>query len=90
VVIEVPANKVKLMVGPGGERIKLIQRKSKCRVQARARPAHADSSRSVSGRDGVRARRVPRQLLGDAPARTSCVLHGRLRAATFGSQHASS
>lgn len=37
-VIEVPANKVKLMVGPGGERIKLIQRKSKCRVQARAVP----------------------------------------------------
>jgi len=43
-VIEVPANKVKLMVGPGGERIKLIQRKSKCRVQARRRPAHADVS----------------------------------------------
>ena len=44
VVIEVPANKVKLMVGPGGERIKLIQRKSKARIQVRLRPARADAS----------------------------------------------
>ncbi len=38
-VIELPANKIKLMVGAGGERIKLIQRKSKCRIQARPRTA---------------------------------------------------
>ena len=38
-VIELPANKIKLMVGAGGERIKLIQRKSKCRIQARPRAA---------------------------------------------------
>jgi hypothetical protein len=31
--IEVPANKVKLVIGAGGEKIKWIQRKSKCRVQ---------------------------------------------------------
>ncbi|KAK9835168.1 hypothetical protein WJX81_002811 [Elliptochloris bilobata] len=34
-VVEIPANKIKLMVGPGGERIKLIQRKSKCRIQVK-------------------------------------------------------
>ena len=32
-VIHVPINKVKLVVGPGGEKIKHIQRKSKCRLQ---------------------------------------------------------
>ncbi len=32
---QLPAHKVKLMIGPGGEKIKWIQRKSKCRVQAR-------------------------------------------------------
>ncbi len=31
--IQIPANKVKLMIGPGGEKIKEIQKKSKCRVQ---------------------------------------------------------
>ncbi|PNH00179.1 hypothetical protein TSOC_014012, partial [Tetrabaena socialis] len=31
--IQIPSNKVKLMVGPGGEKIKEIQKKSKCRVQ---------------------------------------------------------
>ena len=31
--IEVPTNKVKIVMGVGGERIKLIQKKSKCRVQ---------------------------------------------------------
>ncbi len=30
---QIPSNKVKLMVGPGGEKIKEIQKKSKCRVQ---------------------------------------------------------
>ena len=34
-VIEVPTTKVKLIVGQGGENIKLIQKKSKCRLQAR-------------------------------------------------------
>ena len=33
-VLEVPLKKVKLVVGPGGERIKLIERKSKARLQA--------------------------------------------------------
>ena len=33
--IEVPEHKVKLIVGPGGEKIKFIQRKSKCRIQVR-------------------------------------------------------
>lgn len=33
IVLEVPLKKVKLVVGPGGERIKLIERKSKARVQ---------------------------------------------------------
>ena len=32
-VMEVPLKKVKLIVGPGGERIKLIERKSKARLQ---------------------------------------------------------
>jgi hypothetical protein len=32
-VVEVPLKKVKLIVGPGGERIKLIERKSKARLQ---------------------------------------------------------
>ena len=32
---QVPAHKVKLFVGAGGEKIKWIQRKSKCRVQVR-------------------------------------------------------
>ncbi len=31
--LQVPAHKVKLFVGAGGEKIKWIQRKSKCRVQ---------------------------------------------------------
>ena len=33
-VLEVPLKKVKLVIGPGGERIKLIERKSKARLQA--------------------------------------------------------
>jgi hypothetical protein len=33
--LQVPAHKVKLFVGAGGEKIKWIQRKSKCRVQVR-------------------------------------------------------
>ena len=33
VVLEVPLKKVKLVVGPGGERIKVIERKSKARLQ---------------------------------------------------------
>lgn len=32
-VIEVPQKKVKLIVGPGGEKIKVIERKSKARLQ---------------------------------------------------------
>ena len=32
-VLEVPVKKVKLVVGPGGERIKVIERKSKARLQ---------------------------------------------------------
>lgn len=31
---EIPAHKVKLMIGAGGEKIKFIQRKTKCRIQA--------------------------------------------------------
>lgn len=31
--IQVPEHKVKLIVGPGGEKIKHIQRKSKCQIQ---------------------------------------------------------
>jgi hypothetical protein len=31
--IEIPANKFKLVIGPGGEKIKEIERKSKCRIQ---------------------------------------------------------
>ena len=30
---EIPAHKVKLMIGAGGEKIKHIQRKTKCRIQ---------------------------------------------------------
>ncbi|GLI64258.1 hypothetical protein VaNZ11_007460 [Volvox africanus] len=33
--IQIPSNKVKLMIGPGGEKIKEIQRKSKCRIQVK-------------------------------------------------------
>ena len=33
VVLEVPVKKVKLVVGPGGEKIKVIERKSKARLQ---------------------------------------------------------
>ena len=33
VVLEVPIKKVKLVVGPGGEKIKVIERKSKARLQ---------------------------------------------------------
>lgn len=29
----IPAHKVKLMIGAGGEKIKFIQRKTKCRIQ---------------------------------------------------------
>ncbi len=32
-VLEVPVKKVKLVVGPGGEKIKVIERKSKARLQ---------------------------------------------------------
>ena len=31
--IQIPEHKVKLVVGPGGEKIKFIQKKSKCRLQ---------------------------------------------------------
>lgn len=33
--IQIPANKVKLMIGPGGTKIGEIQKKSKARVQVR-------------------------------------------------------
>ncbi len=36
--VQVPEHKVKLVVGPGGEKIKHIQRKSKCRLQVRILP----------------------------------------------------
>ena len=43
-VLEVPLRKVKLVVGPGGDRIRLIERKSKARLQAcsllRVMPMH--------------------------------------------------
>jgi polyribonucleotide nucleotidyltransferase len=32
---EIPAHKVKLMIGAGGEKIKLIQRRTKARIQVR-------------------------------------------------------
>ena len=38
-VLQIPARKVKLMVGAGGEKIKWIQKKTKCRVQVSRRPA---------------------------------------------------
>lgn len=34
--LQLPANKVKYMVGQGGDKIKYIQRKTKCRIQVRA------------------------------------------------------
>ncbi|KAL3162884.1 hypothetical protein ABBQ32_009333 [Trebouxia sp. C0010 RCD-2024] len=34
-VLQLPANKVKYMVGQGGDKIKYIQRKTKCRIQVR-------------------------------------------------------
>ena len=43
-VMEVPLKKVKLIVGPGGERIKLIERKSKARLQASRPHLHAHVS----------------------------------------------
>ena len=33
--IQIPAHKVKLVVGAGGEKIKFIQKKTKCRIQVR-------------------------------------------------------
>lgn len=36
--IQIPEHKVKLVVGPGGDKIKYIQRKSKCRLQVRSLP----------------------------------------------------
>lgn len=33
--LQLPANKVKYMVGQGGDKIKYIQRKTKCRIQVR-------------------------------------------------------
>ena len=37
--LQLPANKVKYMVGQGGDKIKYIQRKTKCRIQVRT-PGH--------------------------------------------------
>lgn len=31
--LQIPANKIKYMVGQGGDKIKYIQRKTKCRIQ---------------------------------------------------------
>lgn len=31
--IEIPANKLKSVIGPGGETIKMIEKKTKCRIQ---------------------------------------------------------
>lgn len=31
--LQIPENKLKLVIGPGGERIKMMERKSKCRIQ---------------------------------------------------------
>ena len=36
--LQLPANKVKYMVGQGGDKIKYIQRKTKCRVQVHGSP----------------------------------------------------
>lgn len=40
-VIEIPLKKVKLVVGPGGEKIKLIEKKSKARLQVSLPQTHA-------------------------------------------------
>ena len=45
VVLEVPLKKVKLVVGPGGERIKVIERKSKARLQVCAARCQSSGQR---------------------------------------------
>jgi hypothetical protein len=55
--MQIPAHKVKLVVGAGGEKIKFIQKKSKCRIQVsrvvgcavlcRAMPCRAVPCRAV-------------------------------------------
>lgn len=55
---QIPSHKVKLVVGPGGEKIKWIQKKSKCRIQVRAqrlRVAAGAAWRRVQGHPNVRA-----------------------------------
>ena len=45
--IQVPEHKVKLIVGPGGEKIKYIQRKSKCQIQVTSPTAKTKSSKKT-------------------------------------------
>lgn len=75
-VIELPANKIKLMVGAGGERIKLIQRKSKCRIQARPRTA----SGVTQCADGMTRKTVTCFGSGILMCFQVCVLKGHVRA----------
>jgi hypothetical protein len=46
--LQIPENKLKLVIGPGGERIKMIERQSKCRIQ------HAKASADLNRGFGVK------------------------------------
>ena len=48
--IQVPEHKVKLIVGAGGEKIKYIQRKSKCQIQVLLNTTRASYSCSLAAR----------------------------------------
>ena len=73
---QVPAHKVKLFVGAGGEKIKWIQRKSKCRVQVGTCRCHVDELPTCS--------EVLACSLSLTPASTSTAFKGRQQPPAMG------
>jgi hypothetical protein len=47
--IEVPSNKLKLVIGPGGEKIKWIEKRTKCRIQRTKDAATLEAGFGASG-----------------------------------------
>ena len=65
--IQVPEHKVKLIVGAGGEKIKYIQRKSKCQIQVSSWPAKTSLFwKDWHNRDSSFLSRKVRRLLTNA------------------------
>jgi hypothetical protein len=78
--LQIPENKLKLVIGAGGERIKMIERQSKCRIQhAKASvdlnrgfgvkvPLFGSNTGTITGENSTERKLITLQLFGNADA----------------------